>query len=424
MQRMVDTLDPHSADFFKCLVELKEAIYTYNRADYDRLIAALKDGSLPRDRNPMSDEEIEAIRYSKLWKSRYDCYLRKEFFSESAIKRHLETWIANWNGKEDHKGRPVFTTKTVHATGLQILHIKDVIEAEASEQYSKIAPPKDSRHNLVKYLSNRPESALEKFHELLAHYANSGMRPEYADALTLRGTAEYNLGMRIRFKNNALRLMGRSLPHPRWMDTVPVYTDASMSDLLNRKAAAKNMAIPFPNVKSLKPDNGEQFLYKYLLPQIARNDTQVGDPDDSLCPCADCCFSSADATGTEPRDAILNPTWQNCEGDQEGDGILEEPAATPISPPGFDMMELSVETNNRTDGSAMAELVELPNMDASRCFPVAPYRCEKYCFFVLQQADRGRLGQKLARGRPPHSHSCPKARDWSARQARQPCKDM
>ena len=29
-------------------------------------------------------------------------------------------------------------------------------------------------------------------------------------------------------------------------------------------------------------------------------------------------------------------------------------------------------------------------------------------------------GQKLIRGRPPHSHACPKARDWSARQVRRP----
>eukprot|EP00980_Cylindrotheca_fusiformis_P012820 scaffold3155_cov91-Cylindrotheca_fusiformis.AAC.1 len=49
MHRIVDTLDSHSAHYWKCLVGLKESIYQYNPRDLSKLKAALMGGTLSRD---------------------------------------------------------------------------------------------------------------------------------------------------------------------------------------------------------------------------------------------------------------------------------------------------------------------------------------------------------------------------------------
>jgi hypothetical protein len=53
---------------------------------------------------------------------------------------------------------------------------------------------KRSQHHLPKWLSNRPECGLEKFHEHLAHLANTGLGKELADVLALsRMTKGHNV---------------------------------------------------------------------------------------------------------------------------------------------------------------------------------------------------------------------------------------
>ncbi|MDY7032028.1 MAG: hypothetical protein SVY10_08975, partial [Thermodesulfobacteriota bacterium] len=64
-----------------------------------------------------------------------------------------------------------------------------VLDAEKDVAYFEIAAGPKSTHGLSKWGSTRPESALEKFHEQLAHYGNGFCGPKLADALLLRGTA-------------------------------------------------------------------------------------------------------------------------------------------------------------------------------------------------------------------------------------------
>ena len=189
-----------------------------------------------------------------------------------------------------------------------------------------------------------------------------------------------------------------------------------MCDWLNRKAASKNIEIPFPGINPLQPDNGERFLYPYLLQQSTRNAQQVGQPEDSLCPCVDCVLPTSDAIVGESPLVEMDDESEFCEDDHQPAGI----PPLPILPPENDALDTILPPSNAAVEFARCELVEPPNLDATRCFPIAPYRCDTYSLFVCQQADRHRLGQKLIRGRPPHSHACPKARDWSARQVRRP----
>eukprot|EP00980_Cylindrotheca_fusiformis_P026757 scaffold17291_cov62-Cylindrotheca_fusiformis.AAC.1 len=64
------------------------------------------EGTLSRDGTKYTEEEIEEMRLSKVWKQRYDMYLRKSFHSVQVIKENLEQWIVDWQYKEDDYGRP------------------------------------------------------------------------------------------------------------------------------------------------------------------------------------------------------------------------------------------------------------------------------------------------------------------------------
>ena len=196
IHRIVDTLDNKCELYWKSMVSLKKCIYTYHEIDFRKLMEALRTGTLSSSRQPMTTDEINQVRHSKQWKSRYDRYLRKVFRSEAQICSYLEEWIRTWDGVEDSCGRRVFSSATTKATREQMSKVQFVLDSEKAIVYSPVPPPKDSVHNLTVWRTNRPESSLEKFHELLAHFGNGAMRKEYADALIYRGTAEYNITCR------------------------------------------------------------------------------------------------------------------------------------------------------------------------------------------------------------------------------------
>ena len=158
--------------------------------DFRNLMEALRTGTLSNSRQPMTDEEIHEVRHSKHWKSRYDRYLQIVFCSEPQICSYLEEWIQTWDGVEDACGRRIFSSATTKATREQMRKVQFVVDSEKAIVYSPVPPAKDSLHNLTVWRTNRPESSLEKFHELLAHFGNGAMRKDYADALIYRGTAE------------------------------------------------------------------------------------------------------------------------------------------------------------------------------------------------------------------------------------------
>jgi hypothetical protein len=64
--------------------------------------------------------------------------------------------------------------------------------------YKQIEATPCSKHELCKWVAEKGESSLEKFHHLLAHFANQGMRRELPDSLGLWGTARYNLKLDLK----------------------------------------------------------------------------------------------------------------------------------------------------------------------------------------------------------------------------------
>jgi hypothetical protein len=83
-------------------------------------------------------------------------------------------------------------------------------DPEDFELYGKIPATKQSKHGLHKWASNRAKPGLEKYHEALAHFTNTGTTgSDLTDTLNVEGTAEWNV--KYRFKQ-----MTRSSPALTW----------------------------------------------------------------------------------------------------------------------------------------------------------------------------------------------------------------
>jgi hypothetical protein len=80
LHRIYDTLDPRCNLYWKCLVQLKNSVYSYFEEDEAGLLAALKDGSFSKTNKKLSDKEIRDLRHSKRWKQRYGEFLQKKSY--------------------------------------------------------------------------------------------------------------------------------------------------------------------------------------------------------------------------------------------------------------------------------------------------------------------------------------------------------
>jgi hypothetical protein len=96
----------------------------------------------------------------------------------------------------DKTSKSVFTRNTEKVATKQLKKVHHASDVPGMEMCQEILPGKRSTHGLSKWRYGRPESPLEKFHELLAHFGNSGMNPELSNILELGGTAEFNVKMR------------------------------------------------------------------------------------------------------------------------------------------------------------------------------------------------------------------------------------
>jgi hypothetical protein len=137
--------------------------------------------------------------------------------------------------------------------------------------YRIIPPGKSLTHQLPKWLSNRPESGLEKFHEFLAHLANTGSRKVLADALTLGGTANHNVEARWKEQVNKQKLLGKEIHGTLEYSEEPEFYDHSYLDLLNLHGISLGWGQMFEFIVPPRKDNGEVFLSKYFEQQEKRN---------------------------------------------------------------------------------------------------------------------------------------------------------
>ena len=199
IQRITKTLKKNHVDHFLAVTSLLKAIYRHNQEDYEKLLSALKNGTLS---TKCSDEEIVDLKASKLFRQRHAKHLRKEMRPPNTIRQMLDDWFDRFKCSSNNSARPargrldpltgnrLFTSETKEAIincKDKATHLQDQLPLE--KMYRVIRPSPNSPHGLNEYLSRRGESSLESFHLSLAHFANCGMKRSLADNLNLTGTA-------------------------------------------------------------------------------------------------------------------------------------------------------------------------------------------------------------------------------------------
>ena len=170
-------------------------------------------------------------------------------------------------------------------------------DPSTSLDYSlKIPAGKASSHGLPKWQSKHPESTLEKGHESLAHYANGGCAPEFADILTLRGMAAHNIQRRWICKMNDIKLKGQEVTIPVEYQDQPPFWDHSYLGYLNERGNSHNLLLLFPNTTPIDDDNGIKFLSEYFVEQEERNQMHPTNPTTKMCTCLRCTSYLDDST--------------------------------------------------------------------------------------------------------------------------------
>jgi hypothetical protein len=211
---IMDTLVSKCELYWKSVLKLRNAIYTYFVEDEAALLKALKDGSFSRTGDMLSDTEIQDLQHSKRWKQQYSKFLRKLILPGVTQRYRLNLWIEEFKNQMDQSGRPVFTSNTKKVTTEQLKKVHHASDVPGMDMYQEILPGPRSTHGLSKWKCDRPELPLEKFHELLAHFGNSAMSKGLSDTLTLGGTMEFNCKMRWKAIINKRRLAGEIMDIP------------------------------------------------------------------------------------------------------------------------------------------------------------------------------------------------------------------
>ncbi len=141
-----------------------------------------------------------------------------------ATQRHrLNLWIEEFKNERDQRDKPVFTRNTEKVATEQLKKVHHASDVPGMDMYQEILPGPRSTHGLSKWKCDRPESPLEKFHELLAHFGNSGMNKTLADTPTLGGTTQFNIRMRWNAAINKRKLAGEIVDIPGDFIDLPRY---------------------------------------------------------------------------------------------------------------------------------------------------------------------------------------------------------
>jgi hypothetical protein len=299
IQRITRTLRKNHVDYFGAVSKLLHCVYFYNNDDYDSLLGALKDGSLSSTNTKYTDDEIAEMKNTRLFRQRYDKYLRKEIRHPNTMQSMLDNWFSRYKctasgpnslpafGRLDPvTQQSLFTAETKDAwrnCREKAEYLQDPLPL--TEMYYTIPPNPNSKHGLNEYLSRRGESSLESFHCLLAHFANCGMRSSLADNLNLTGTARYNLAIRHKLHIASRTSIEERRKMPSAWETVPPYhnhTELSWINEMAKQVGVPPDKLPFPKAEPLSQDTGERFFSEYL-DWIQKTKPQVDADDRCLC---------------------------------------------------------------------------------------------------------------------------------------------
>jgi len=294
VQRVTRTLKKNHADHFCAVNALLNCICHYHHDDHEKLLAALKNGTLSTKH---TDDEISQLKSTKVFKQIYDKYLQKEIRPPNVICSMLDDWFDNFKCSSSNDERPargrkdpisgdtLFTSEskgTIEECKKKLIYLQDPLPLDQMYDVIEPSPNSNSAHQLKEYLSRRGESCLESFHLMLAHFGNCGMRSSLADNLNLTGTTRFNLAIRHKRSLIGLTLENTTerIKIPAACESVLPFFNHTELAHINKIATDAGMPIddvPFKNVEPLPPDNGERFFSEYITHMKENNMMQIVD---------------------------------------------------------------------------------------------------------------------------------------------------
>jgi hypothetical protein len=403
MHQVVDTLDPNSMVYWIVLVKLKACFYTYREIDLSALIRCLMDGTFYRDGTKLSRAQIDAIQHSKKWKSRFDAFLQKVLKLGPSVNFSLSKWIADCINLADDTGRRALTDATIKAVNNQLEKVQYAEDPNDIDMYNEIPAGKASSHGLSKWQSKHPESALEKGHEALAHWANGRCAPELGDILNLGGLSGHNVKRRWICKLNEMKLKGEEVGIPVEYQDQPPFWDHSFLHYLNERAKELNLPPPFKDTTPINDDNGIKFLSQYFFAQEERNKKNPTDPRTKMCTCPQCTHYLEESTSNEAP---------NVQGNDNRAVTREQPITRTIGTDAFGPSNIAPMPTFRPvfvppwpGIMAAYHPSGWLSIPSDSCFPRAPFYCPQYQQYLNQK-----IAGAQVRGRPPHDLNCQRRR--------------
>ena len=103
LQRILRMLRKRHVDYHTALNSLLNAVYTYNKENYEDLLRALKGGGFGIR---YDNEDIVEMRLSKTFCQRYDKFLRKEIRSPETLRSLLDEWFDRFKCASSSTARP------------------------------------------------------------------------------------------------------------------------------------------------------------------------------------------------------------------------------------------------------------------------------------------------------------------------------
>jgi hypothetical protein len=209
LQRLVRTLRVDHDDHKESVAKLCRCVYRWEDTDLNNLLEAINSGHFPSFKK-MSEGEMQQFMVSKKFKDNYQQYLRKNIYPPSVIQSYLDAWFRRYacsssnpdlnpsSGRRDSVTDKTLYTRDTKKTYLECrkkcMYLQDPFELAL--MYQEIPASLRSKHGLSKWKSLRGESNLESWHGEAAHYGNTAMRTETADAVMHLGTARNNVRVR------------------------------------------------------------------------------------------------------------------------------------------------------------------------------------------------------------------------------------
>jgi hypothetical protein len=213
-------------------------------------------------------------------------------------------WIQEFKNSFDKTGKSVFTRNTEKVATEQLKKVHHASDVPGMETHQDTLPGERLTHGLSKWRCDRPEWPLENFHELLAHFGNSGMNPELSDVLELGGTTEFNVKMQCKYEQ---------IDIPGNFSDLPRFFDHSFLHFLNELAQRKGLpVIIFDDVHPTSENDGEVFLSQYFREQMERNKSVGQDKKTAMCQCPTCMTCV-------PKNTLLVARHNNDDNDNSND---------------------------------------------------------------------------------------------------------